>query len=257
MSNPPSPLRIGGVPYQVGALLLTGLDEIPEVSLRRVAPRLLAGELRDGVVEAALVSSVEAFRTPGYTAISDLGIACEGPVRSVRLFLRCEPHKVRSVAFDSGSATSVALTTILLRARYGADLAETRTIEPTLQPDAIDSDAVLLIGDAGTKANPGRRRVLDLGEEWYAWKRLPFVFALWLLRADQPRLGRIIGHLHRAWQRGKLAGVGDGTGGSIQYELREAHLDGLAEFRAEAQDLGLCEPGVEPGWTGLTGARRA
>lgn len=263
----PEELRIGGVPYQVGAPLLTGLGDRPGVRLDRIPPRLMVEPLRRGELDAALLSSIEAFRTDGYSAMPDLGIACEGKVRSVRLFLRTPPERVRTLALDNGSATSVVLSRLLLERRHGAQIERSFTISPMRQPDAIDADAVLLIGDAGMAADPGGRHVLDLGEEWHAWKGLPFVFAMWLLpkrddvvaTGERPhedaRVERIANELRAAWRRGKSQGVQDGTGGLIRYELGPAEIEGLLAFRDEALALGLCCPGVEPRWIGAHNVR--
>jgi chorismate dehydratase len=257
--NTPRRLRIGGVPYLVGAPLLEGLDQEPSVELVREPPRQMIAPLRQSRLDAALLSSIEAFRRPGYTALGDIGIACDGPVRSVRLFLRKAPRDVVTVAFDRSSETSVALTRILLERRFGARLGRTFDIEPTRQPFAIDADAVLLIGDAGLFARHGDRQVLDLGQEWRAWQGLPFVFALWLIRPepavaaagplpDNHHSIRVARELWAAHHRGCERGVEDGTGGAIRYELTAEHREGLRVFREEASGLGLCEPGIEPSW---------
>jgi chorismate dehydratase len=47
-------------------------------------------------------------------------------------------------------------------------------------------DAVLFIGDAALKKYKsgldGFENVFDLATEWYNWKKLPFVFAVWAVR---------------------------------------------------------------------------
>jgi chorismate dehydratase len=262
MADSRQKIRIGGVPFSVGARLVAGLDEHPDVELSLEPPSRLAGRLRRHELDVALVSSIEAFRHPGYIALPNPGIACDGKVRSVRLFLRTEPSAVRSLAVDRSSATSVALARVILLRRYQARIERTFEIEPTLAPDDIDADAVLLIGDAGLRAAEGERRTLDLGEEWQAWKGLPFVFALWLLRPsgdvvaggrdspDDARVRRVVAELRAAWARGEVAGIDDGTDGSIRYELGALDLKALRVFRDEALALGLCEPGIEPRWFG-------
>ncbi|MEZ5987568.1 MAG: MqnA/MqnD/SBP family protein [Planctomycetota bacterium] len=248
MTTNDEPFRIGGVPYLVGAPLLHGLAGDPAVDLVRDRPRRLVDGLRSGRYEAALVSSIEGFRTPGYAALPDLGIACDDEVRSVRAFLACPPARVRSLAVDDGSETSVALCRILLERRFGAALERCVRIEPTLRPDEVEADAVLLIGDAGLRAEPGPRDVLDLGHAWREWKDLPFVFALWLLNAEGPRAARLAALLRRSHEAGRAAGVEDGTGGSIRYALTEAHRAGLAAFHAEAAAAGLCDSALAPAW---------
>ena len=244
--------RVGGVPYRVGDALVVGLEPMADLSVDRAPPSDLVTELRAGRIDAGLLSSIELFREPGYTAIKDIGIACTGPVRSVLLFLRTEPPDVRTLALDRSSETSVALTLILLERHFGARVEKSERIPPTLRPDDVDADAVLMIGDAGLCADPGNRLVLDLGEQWWAYKGLPFVFALWLLRGDTERTEILAEKLYQGWLTAKSAGTDDGTGGRIQYELGPTHWEGLEAFRTEAAELGLCKPAIEPRWISVT-----
>ncbi|OHB79541.1 MAG: hypothetical protein A2W31_07265, partial [Planctomycetes bacterium RBG_16_64_10] len=136
-----------------------------------------------GELDVALVPSVELFRQPALSVVSDACIACHGPVLSVRLFCRVAPSRICTLAVDEGSRTSAALAQILLYARFqvvpeleqlpiGAGLADSR------------ADAVLLIGDRAMQAAAAHRQIVwDLGDEWYRWSRLPFVFAMWVARA--------------------------------------------------------------------------
>jgi len=47
----------------------------------------------------------------------------------------------------------------------------------------LPADAVMLIGDRGMLPTSGRFEFeWDLGEEWWRWTGLPFVFAVWIAR---------------------------------------------------------------------------
>ena len=143
----------------------------------------------------ALIPSIEYFRNPGYVIVSDACVACDGPVRSVKLYGRVPVEQIRTLALDEGSRTSAALTRILLRERFG--------LEPELERLPIGSthedsaaDAVLLIGDRGILPIDGSFAfVWDLGEEWSRWTGLPFVFAMWIARprANLDDLERVLG----------------------------------------------------------------
>jgi len=252
------PFRVGGVPYRVGDALVVGLPADEDLIVDRAPPSDLVTELRAGRIDAGLLSSIELFREPGYTAVRDIGIACTGQVRSVLLFLRTEPRDVKTLALDRSSETSVALARILLDRHFGATIEHSRKVPPTRRPDEVDADAVLMIGDAGLCADPGDRLVLDLGEQWMEYKGLPFVFALWLLRGDDEQWTRVLaGKLYNGWLSAKAAGIDDGTGGRIQYELGPAHWEGLEAFRTEAADLGLCERTIQPRWISVAGQASA
>ena len=85
---------------------------------------------------------------------------------------------------------SATLARILLAERHG--------VLPDLQPLPLDhrtedtsADAILLIGDRAIL--PPKERFLgtwDLGEEWFAWTGLPFVFAMWV--ANERAAQRVI-----------------------------------------------------------------
>jgi len=233
-------MRIGGVPYGVGAPLLAGLDREPGVELVQAPPTQLIAQLRAGRLDCALVSSIEAVRQPGYSVVADLGIACKTEIRSVRAFRR-RGAPIRTVGLDSSSATSVALLRLLLANVHVDDVAHGitfETIQPTRTPDELPHDLVLLIGDNGLAADPGERAAWDLGTQWQQWTGLPFVFALWVVRpgADHAALLEV---LHEARARGRELGAVDGTDGAAHYELDDQDLRGLCRFWDECRALEL------------------
>lgn len=219
---------------------MAGLESQPGVTLVKAPPTTLVQGLRDGTLDAALVSSVEAVRAPGYTVAPGLGIACRHEIRSVRAFRR-RGVPIRSVGLDDGSATSVALLRLLLATVHGADTApplQFEAITPTRTPAALPHDLVLLIGDIGLGADAGDREVWDLGSEWRTWTGLPFVFALWLLRPGADAAG-ILPALWAAREHGRRLGAVDGTHGAAHYELDDDDLRGLRRFWAECRQRGL------------------
>jgi chorismate dehydratase len=183
-------MRIGAVNYLNSKPLVDGLEELrPQVRLLFDLPSRLADSLAAGRLDVALIPSVEYFRTPGYSIVSDACVACRGPVLSVKLHFRVPPSEVRRVALDEGSRSSAALSQILLTELFG--------VRPQWEPlpigcgtEASDADAVLLIGDraiAGTRRGAEStqfQETWDLGERWVQWTGLPFVFAMWVTRPD-------------------------------------------------------------------------
>jgi len=188
-------MRIGAVNYlNSKPLVYTLADLAPGAEIVYDVPSRLADGLAAGRLDVALVPSIELFRDPAYTVVSDACIGCSGPVLSVKLFCRTPAAEIRSLALDEGSLTSVALVRILLKERF--DLA------PQLAPlpigatvDDTDADAVLLIGDRAIQSADDRfAEVWDLGEQWVRWSGLPFVFAMWIGRrgSDLATLGGIL-----------------------------------------------------------------
>jgi chorismate dehydratase len=161
------------------------IEDLPS----RLADRLAAGEL-----DVALIPSIEYFRHDGYTIVSDACIASDGPVRSVKLYGRVPPERIRSLALDEGSRTSAALARILLLEHFG--LAPQIVRLPIGTPvEETAADAALLIGDRGMHPPQGQFEFIwDLGQQWLALTNLPFVFAMWIARpgADLSRLDELL-----------------------------------------------------------------
>ncbi len=242
-------LVLGTVPYRVAAPVLDTGTHCHDVELVARPPAVLVEELRAGRLDGALVSSIEAFRTEGYYAAPDLGIAATGAVGSVRLFLRVPPAEVRRLAADEASRTSVALARIFLR-RAGARGLTISTIPATRRPAAVAADAVLLIGDHGFAAQSDGLEVVDLGAFWYDWQRKPFVFALWLFRGPEDRARRALACVRAA---AAAAPPRAASGLRVEHRLTGEHLAGLEAFRREAAAAGLCRPDVAPRWLAMEG----
>jgi len=189
VASPPSstsrPIRIGAVSYLNARPLVYCLAELaPQAKIVVDYPSRLADRLAAGELDVALIPSIEYFRNPGSTIVSDACVACDGPVRSVKLYGRVPVEQIHRLALDEGSRTSAALTRILLKERFG--------LEPELERLGVEAsaadtraDAVMLIGDRGLSAPDGAFEfVWDLGEEWSRWTGLPFVFAMWIARPN-------------------------------------------------------------------------
>lgn len=178
-------LRIGAVNYLNTKPLVFGLDQLaPHAQVVYDLPSRLADRLAEGELDVALIPSFELFSRPDYQVVSDACIGCRGPVLSVKLFSRVPVTAIRSLATDEGSRTSAVLLQILL--------AEQFDVHPQIVPLPIGSglndvtaDAALLIGDRAIHSPDGRfETVWDLGDQWYRWTGLPFVFALWAGRSE-------------------------------------------------------------------------
>ncbi|QDU78724.1 Chorismate dehydratase [Polystyrenella longa] len=177
------PLRIGAVSYLNAKPLVYRLAELaPAAELKLDYPSRLADQLAAGELDVALIPSIEITRNPSCKLISDACIASCGPVLSVRLYSRVHPGKIRTLALDVGSRTSATLVRIFLSEKYG--------VQPELAPlpfgkpvEASECDAILMIGDRAMHVPEEEFEVVwDLGEEWYSWTGLPFVFAAWAAR---------------------------------------------------------------------------
>ena len=179
-------MRVSAVSYLNTCPLVWGFLHGPQaggIALQFELPAQCADSLRQGAVELGLVPVVEAFRQK-LDVVSDVCIASDGPVRSIFLVHNVPLAKVRSVAMDASSRTSVALTPIILAERYGLRPAE-HPSAPDLPAMLRNADAALLIGDPALRLQPSDSalEILDLGAEWKALTGLPMVYAVWAGRA--------------------------------------------------------------------------
>ncbi len=175
---------IGSVPYLNEKPLTrwfshTGAGRESGIEVVYAVPSQLARMLADGEIAAALVSSFEYFRTPGYVIAPGVSISGQGDIESVRAFAKLPWRKVESLALDTSSLTSVALLKILLAEQLDSYPAFLHAA-PDLNAMLAQADACLLIGDKGWQADGNGLSVIDLGHGWRRLTGLPFVYAVWL-----------------------------------------------------------------------------
>jgi chorismate dehydratase len=254
-------IRIGAVTYLNTKPLICDLDQLaPQAELVLDVPSRLADLLAEGQLEVALIPVLSYFQAGCYSVVPNIAIASRGPVLSVTLFSRVPWTAIRRVALDAGSRTSAALTQILLSKRYGV-AAEVVLLPLDCGAEDIDADAVLLIGDRAMRAClPGFPHAFDLGQEWFDWTGLPFVYAVWAVR-EGIDLGGVEEALRQAKQRGldragaiayaEAPRLGLDAGFCRRYLSNILHFDlgpreqaGLRRFYALACELGLAPRGV-------------
>lgn len=199
-----------------------------------------------------------------FEPLGPYGIAATGPAQSVLLFSTCPIERLNGaiVGVTTESSTSVRLLRLVLEGRYG--------VHPLAYRRGERGQARLLIGDSALRERlqASAPFIYDLGAEWWRWRRLPFVFALWVVRRALPVADKVT--LRRQLQASLEAGLahlGDiaarcaGQGGldpeaivnylgRFDYRLDERAWRGLAEFR---RLLGR-EPSEVHDWPHPTGA---
>lgn len=248
---------IARIPYLNSEPFYARWSEAPGVSVD-LPPRALGEEARAGRADAGLMATADYFAlTPVFERVGAYGITCRGPVQSVLLFSRRPARELAGATIDltQHSQTSVALTRVLLGARYGLDGVryQRRAIE---SGEAPAGDAWLLIGDAAllarTAAAAQGLHVIDLGEEWFAWTGMPFVYAVWAVRSSLPAVEkeRLAAFLETSLQAGEadLPSIAERTSQAkpalgtpdeleaylraFRYRLGEDEEAGLARFRS-------------------------
>lgn len=155
-------------------------------------PSECADQLAGGAADIGLVPIASLTTTPGLRILPGCTIASKGRVRSLLLVRRASQplEKLRSVAADTASRTTLAYTRILFHRWSNAEV-------PFI-PMAADLDAMLdradgaiLIGDPALMALEERANRFertgeeliyhDLAEEWKRLTGLPFVSAVWAI----------------------------------------------------------------------------
>lgn len=214
-------VRLGAVEYLNARPLIYGLTQSAAFDLRLDTPARCAELLHGGAIDLGLIPSIEYLRAgtaDGYLIVPDVAVGSRGPVASVALYTTRAVEDVRSIALDTTSRTSVALTRILCRHAFRI-APELHLHSPALEEMLARCDAALLIGDRalalnggpmclrtrnGDRQSPVERHVekIDLGEVWTRHTGLPFVYAFW---AGPP--GAVTPSQVRELQRARDAGV--------------------------------------------------
>ena len=234
-------VRLGAVGYLNARPHVFGLDRTPRFTLRFDVPSQCAALLNGGEVDVGLIPSIEYLRG-SYAIVPDVAIASCGPVTSVMLYTTRPMAEVRSIALDTSSRTSVALTRILCAREFH--------VQPVFEPRGPDlesmlahNDAALIIGDHALFTDASQLTVhsrqltgryetststlhpsgegqlstggqlstvncqlpiesIDLGEVWTRMTGLPFVYAFWAGRPEVLTPGDVL-----ALQQARDAGV--------------------------------------------------
>jgi Predicted periplasmic solute-binding protein len=148
------------------------------------APARCADMLSKGEVEVALVPVIEYHRLHDVAIVPDVCVGSRSAVRSVVLASRVNNlKKVKRVALDNSSRTSVALVKIIFREFLGFE-PEWETSPPDLKSMLVGADAALIIGDPAMTMPRDRLHVFDLATLWHGYTGLGFVFAMWMARAE-------------------------------------------------------------------------
>ncbi len=257
-------LRISAISYLNTAPLMWDFehgDAGSAFDISYTVPSQCAAELRDGTADIGIVPAVAYVTIPDLTALPGVAIASRRAVRSILLVSKVPLEGIRTVALDTCSLTSVALTKVLFAKWWGGG----RTFAP-MAPDLEQMlqrhDAGLLIGDPALGVDRTRYLTYDLAEEWIRLTGKPFVFAFWAvrqaaLREASPLLDlpvifqesrdhglqpQSLDQIAREWARKvglSEAAVKTYLTENIHYHLDTACLEGLQLFYRYAEECGV------------------
>ena len=146
-------------------------------------PSACARALEAGTADIGIIPAAAYAQIPGLLVLPDIAIASRQPVRSILLVSKVPVEKIQSVALDTSSMTSVALTKVLFEKWLGGGRTFT-AMPPDIDKMLAHHDAGLLIGDPALQIDRSQYFTLDLAEEWIRYTGKPFVFAFWAVRQD-------------------------------------------------------------------------
>jgi chorismate dehydratase len=261
-----APVRVGAVSYLNARPLVEGLERWPaRFAVRYDLPSTCARLLHAGEIDLGLIPSIEYLRGGPYQLVPGCAVASDGPVASVAIFTSVPIERVRSIALDTSSRTSVALTRVMAARHFGIApvFVDHR---PDLRAMVTRADAALLIGDPALFADHAALGLekIDLGEAWQAFTGLPFVYACWTGRPGALSSDDV-GALQEARRAGEAGAesvadrffAGDparaAMGGrylreNIRFGLGERERAGLERFFALAADVGVVESSQALRW---------
>ena len=271
-------VRIGAVEYLNARPLVHGLERHPRFDVRFDLPARCADLLPAGETDLGLIPSIEFLRAPAgpelYRIVPEAASTSRGTVASAATSTTRDMRDVRSVALDTSSRTSVALTRVMCARVFG--------IAPTFEPQGPDlpsmlsrADAALIIGDKALFLDGGpveierdgvRRTVdvqkVDLGALWLQTTGLPFVYAFWagragLLTPDDVRvlietrdrsasLTREIGARYFPGDEARQAVADRYLRDNIKYGFGPDERAGLERFYQYAAEAGVVPRAVTP-----------
>lgn len=218
------PIRVSTIEFLNTVPLTWSLlrEQPPELEFLFTVPSKCAEQVASSEAEVGIIPSIEYQRIEGLSVLAGPGIVSRERVRSILLLTSKRPAEIETVAADTSSRTSLALTELLLRCRHHRPV---RMVPHAPDPRAMLAacDAAVIIGDPALiySENPlPGVTATDLVQEWRAWTGLPFVFAFWAARpeAATPRMA------------------------SLFAQARDRGVDALAEIiPAEAARRGLPE----------------
>lgn len=171
-------------------------DPSPELTanfeIDYTVPSKCANALATGMADIGIIPVFTYAEIPNLVVVPDVAIASCGAVRSILLISKKPLDQVKTVAVDTSSRTSVALTQVLLTKWYGGKR-ELVPVDPDIHKMLHRCDAALLIGDPAlvisetpavldNAGGNGELYVFDLAELWVEKTGKPFVFAVWAIR---------------------------------------------------------------------------
>lgn len=178
-------LRISAISYLNTAPLMWDFEHGEaghHFEISYTLPSACARALAEGTADIGIIPAGAYAQIQDLQVLPEVAIASRQAVRSILLVSTVPIGDVGTVALDTSSLTSVALTKVLFEKWLGGQRIFT-PMEPDLDKMLAECDAGLLIGDPALRIDRSRYYTLDLAEEWIRRTGRSFVFAFWAVRS--------------------------------------------------------------------------
>ena len=178
-------IRVGRIPYLNSEpfyyqLIRNDIDLFPMV------PSELGKAAERGELDAGPMPLVDYWRMEDrFDRLGQFCIATLDKSRSILFYSKQPIDQLdgATIGVIPDTSTSIKLLQVLLANVYNVKPAKYVSLKE-------ENDAFLLIGDEALRRRygvPGYPYRYDLGEEWYKWQRMPFVFAVWAIGKHVPK----------------------------------------------------------------------
>lgn len=203
------PLRISAISFLNTAPLMWDFehgDAGKHFDISYTVPSQCALQLHEGSADIGIIPAAAYATIPELSILPGVAIASKRAVRSILLVSKVPLEKIQTVALDTSSLTSVALTKVLFAKWWGGPKQYT-SMNPKLETMLASHDAALLIGDPALQVDRAKYLTFDLAEEWMRLTGKPFVFAFWAVRRNALAEADFRGDLAQVFQKSRDHGL--------------------------------------------------
>jgi chorismate dehydratase len=179
-------LRISAISYLNTAPLMWNFEHGnagDDFEVSYTLPSLCAAQLGEGSADIGIIPAAAYATVPGLLVLPGVAIAARRAVRSILLVSKVPLEQIQTVALDTSSLTSTALTKVLFAKWWGGERPSI-PMDPDIENMLRRTDAAMVIGDPALQVDRSRYFTYDLAEEWVRLTGKPFVFAFWAVRQD-------------------------------------------------------------------------
>lgn len=175
-------IKISAVSYTNTKPFIYGIEKSEvrkQIDLSLDIPSDCAAKLINNQVDIGLIPVAAIPFVPNANIIGSYCIGSVGAVNSVFIFANVPANEIKTLRLDPQSRTSNNLAKVLLKFHFKVE------VEFVTDP-AIETDALVLIGDRTFGRKADFAYAYDMGEEWMKLTGLPFVYAAWVANKAIP-----------------------------------------------------------------------